>query len=143
MIDRVEKTKLSGKIAAADKIRRNRVFVARDANAIAELQDRPYAVWAGDVEALLKALPKKPLFDLVVTSPPYNIGKAYEEKRDLKEYIKWQASIIKEIVPRLKETGSLCWQVGNFVDNDLPPIGMCHSLVFAKHPQHSVVHNYQ
>lgn len=30
-----------------------------------------------DVEHFLDSLPKEPIFDLVVTSPPYNIGKEY------------------------------------------------------------------
>lgn len=30
-----------------------------------------------DVEKFLDALPMQPIFDLVVTSPPYNIGKEY------------------------------------------------------------------
>jgi len=52
-----------------------------------------------------------------VTSPPYNIGKEYEKKVELAKYIEWQSRIIRKIYPRLKETGSICWQVGNYVDN--------------------------
>lgn len=71
------------------------------------------ALWQGDAESFLDALPHEPLFDLVVTSPPYNIGKQYEEKQDLDSYLVWQERIIRKIVGRMKETGSLCWQVGN------------------------------
>lgn len=71
-----------------------------------------------DVEQLLDALPAKPLFDLVVTSPPYNIGKAYETKTSLEEYETWQERIIQKIYVRLKETGSICWQVGSYVENN-------------------------
>lgn len=39
-----------------------------------------------DVEKLLDALPQQPLFDLVVTSPPYNIGKEYVFKQIEFEY---------------------------------------------------------
>src|SRR3954451_21092641 len=73
-------------------------------------------MWRGDVAKFLSQLPKQPIFDLIVTSPPYNIGKEYEQKCTLKEYLAWQRQIIRQLVPRLKETGSLCWQVGNFVD---------------------------
>ena len=52
-------------------------------------------------------------FDLVVTSPPYNIGKEYEEKLSMQEYIDWQESIINKIIPQVSSTGSICWQVGN------------------------------
>lgn len=70
-----------------------------------------------DVERFLDALPEEPIFDLVVTSPPYNIGKEYEKKIALEEYIKWQERIIRKIYVRLKDTGSICWQVGNYIDN--------------------------
>lgn len=74
-------------------------------------------LWLGDAKKLLTALPEKPLFDLVVTSPPYNINKEYEEKIPLDEYLKWQKDIITEIAKRTKKNGSICWQVGNFVEN--------------------------
>lgn len=75
------------------------------------------SLFLGDVEKLLDTLPEKPIFDLVVTSPPYNIGKVYEHKKTLIDYIDWQSRIIKKIYPRLKRTGSICWQIGNYVDN--------------------------
>ena len=55
-------------------------------------------LWQGDVEGLVQKLPAIPIFDLVVTSPPYNLGKAYEEKRALKDYLDWQERIITRIV---------------------------------------------
>ena len=70
-----------------------------------------------DVEHFLDALPEQPLFDLVVTSPPYNIGKEYEDQRLLADYVAWQKRIIEKIYPRLKDNGSICWQVGNYVEN--------------------------
>lgn len=70
-----------------------------------------------DVEHFLDALPEQPLFDLVVTSPPYNIGKEYEDQRPLADYVAWQKRIIEKIYPRLKDNGSICWQVGNYVEN--------------------------
>ena len=70
-----------------------------------------------DAEAFLDDLPVKPLFDLVVTSPPYNIGKEYESHIPFEEYIAWQKRIIEKIYLRLKDTGSICWQVGNYVSN--------------------------
>lgn len=76
-----------------------------------------HAIWVGDVEVLLDALPTEPLFDLVVTSPPYNLGKEYEKRDRLQEYLSWQTRVITKIIPRLKDTGSLCWQVGNFIEN--------------------------
>ncbi|ARU43585.1 site-specific DNA-methyltransferase [Armatimonadetes bacterium Uphvl-Ar2] len=54
---------------------------------------------------------------LVVTSPPYNIGKSYERRVSLDKYIKAQAQVISECVRLLHPNGSLCWQVGNHVDD--------------------------
>lgn len=73
-------------------------------------------LWSGDVLDLLNKLPKEPLFDLVVTSPPYNIGKSYENNKSLKEYFAMQKEVI-ELTDRLvKNSGSICWQVGNHID---------------------------
>lgn len=55
-------------------------------------------------------------FKLVVTSPPYNIGKSYETRSSLESYVKSQASVIAECVRLLEDRGSICWQVGNHVD---------------------------
>ena len=54
---------------------------------------------------------------LVVTSPPYNLGKDYEAKTTLDSYIELQERVISECVRVLHPQGSICWQVGNYVDN--------------------------
>jgi adenine-specific DNA-methyltransferase len=54
---------------------------------------------------------------LVVTSPPYNIGKEYEQVLDIEEYRAQQKQVIDACVRVLKPQGSICWQVGNYVDN--------------------------
>ncbi len=71
-----------------------------------------------DVEKVLDNLPEEPIFDLVVTSPPYDIGKSYEKKMPLDDYVNWQKRIIEKIYPRLKENGSICWEVGNYIEKD-------------------------
>lgn len=53
---------------------------------------------------------------LIVTSPPYNIGKEYETKTSIDEYIKNLQPMLAEFVRVLADNGSLCWQTGNFVD---------------------------
>lgn len=94
----------------------------------------PYTIWQGDAEAFLASLPKEPIFDLVVSSPPYNIGKSYEKKSALDEYLKWQERLLDEIIPRIKDTGSICWQVGNFVDNGMiVPLDIEMAYIFKKH----------
>lgn len=54
---------------------------------------------------------------LIVTSPPYNIGKAYERRTPNELYIEQQAAAIAEAARLLHPEGSICWQVGNHVDN--------------------------
>ena len=53
---------------------------------------------------------------LIVTSPPYNIGKSYEKRKSLDAYVQDQARVISECVRLLAPDGSLCWQVGNYVN---------------------------
>lgn len=60
---------------------------------------------------------KEKKFKLIITSPPYNIGKAYEKKQPLNEYLKWQEEIISQLSSILLDDGSIIWQVGNYVDN--------------------------
>jgi len=93
------------------------IKIIKDCQEINSITAEDNAIFGMDVEQFLDALPNEPLFDLVVTSPPYNIGKEYEKKVELAKYIEWQSRIIRKIYPRLKETGSICWQVGNYVDN--------------------------
>ncbi|MBN2381926.1 site-specific DNA-methyltransferase [bacterium] len=72
-------------------------------------------VYPGDCLDLLKTIPDETL-QLVVTSPPYNIGKEYEQKLDIEVYLQQQALVIAECVRVLSPRGSICWQVGNYVD---------------------------
>jgi adenine-specific DNA-methyltransferase len=73
-------------------------------------------LYHGDCLKLLKSIPDDSL-GLVVTSPPYNIGKEYEKRLKLDSYLDQQAAVIKECVRCLSPRGSICWQVGNYVDN--------------------------
>ena len=54
---------------------------------------------------------------LIVTSPPYNLGKTYEKKTSNEVYIEQQSATIAEAFRLLHPKGSICWQVGNYVDD--------------------------
>ncbi len=73
-------------------------------------------LFEGDTLELLSQIPEERV-NLVVTSPPYNLGKSYETKVQLKDYLAQQERVIRECVRVLNPRGNLCWQVGNFVEN--------------------------
>ena len=54
---------------------------------------------------------------LIITSPPYNIGKEYETRTSIEEYIHNMEPMLKEFVRVLSNEGSICWQTGNYVEN--------------------------
>jgi len=71
---------------------------------------------------------------LIITSPPYNIGKTYEKKSTLDKYIQEQAQTISECVRILHPQGSLCWQVGNHVQKgEIFPLDLVLYHVFKDH----------
>lgn len=53
---------------------------------------------------------------LIITSPPYNIGKEYETKTSIHNYIDNIKPMMKEFVRILSDDGSICWQTGNYVE---------------------------
>ncbi len=67
----------------------------------------------GDCMELLSALPDESV-DLVVSSPPYNLGKEYEDRRELAAYLGEQSAVLAECARVLRRTGSLFWQVGAY-----------------------------
>ena len=70
----------------------------------------------GDSAKFVKNLPAGSV-KLIITSPPYNIGKEYEIKDSLEHYLEKQEKMIDELTRILSDDGSICWQVGNYVDN--------------------------
>jgi len=70
---------------------------------------------SGDCLATLRNLPDG-LVKLIITSPPYNLGKVYEKATELDEYFEALSPIADQLVRVLSPDGSLCWQVGNYVE---------------------------
>lgn len=71
---------------------------------------------------------------LIVTSPPYNIGKAYETRTSLERYLEEQEATVAECVRVLDPKGSICWQVGNHVRNrEVFPLDIVLYDVFKSH----------
>lgn len=74
----------------------------------------------GDCRRVLHALPTGSA-QLVVTSPPYNVGKSYEQRISVADYKSLLASVIKECVRIVRPGGSICFQVGNFMTSPNRP----------------------
>jgi len=71
---------------------------------------------------------------LIVTSPPYNIGKIYEKRSPLDRYVNDQRHVISECVRLLHPKGSICWQVGNHVDKgEIFPLDIVLYPLFKNH----------
>lgn len=70
-------------------------------------------IWhKGDCRDLLDTIPDQSV-QLVLTSPPYGVGKEYERGSGIAETLSLQNQIIQESIRILKPNGSLCWQVAN------------------------------
>ena len=72
-------------------------------------------IYKGDANKYMKSLPDE-CVDLVVSSPPYNLGKEYEKKVSLNTYLEEQKQYLSECCRLLKETGSIFWQVGAYAN---------------------------
>ena len=69
--------------------------------------EQSFAMLNADARKVCSSLPRE-FFSLILTSPPYNIGKQYEQQTTLSQYLDTQTQIIKQLVPLLAPTGSLC-----------------------------------
>jgi len=90
-------------------------------------------LYEGDCMGLLVEIPDGAA-RLIVTSPPYNIGKPYERRLDTRTYLEQQAAVIAECVRIMADDGSICWQVGNHVrKGEVVPLDILLYPHFVKH----------
>jgi len=80
-------------------------------------QQEPVAIFRGDCLNLLQELPNGSV-DLVVTSPPYCMGKEYERSTSVDDFIDAHKVLLPEVARVTKLGGSICWQVGYHVSNN-------------------------
>ena len=95
---------------------------------------KPNGIINADCYKSMKSIGRNSV-QLVITSPPYNIGKEYEKKISFSNYLKDQEKILRECVRILKDEGSICWQVGTYVKKgyeiiplDIPIYNICNKL---------------
>lgn len=80
-------------------------------------QENNITLFNGDCSKLLKKIPDESV-NLIITSPPYCMGKAYEDPHDdIETFKKHHTDIFDDIYRILKPGGSICWQVGYHVSN--------------------------
>jgi adenine-specific DNA-methyltransferase len=84
----------------------------------------------GDVVEFVAQIPDRTV-GLIITSPPYNLGKQYENRVAIEQYLNAQARVIAQLYRVLREDGSICWQVGNFVeDGEVYPLDILYYHIF-------------
>ncbi|MEJ5247073.1 DNA-methyltransferase [Caldilinea sp.] len=92
--------------------------------------DAEIVLFSGDVGEFVTQIPDNSIA-LIVTSPPYNLGKEYEDRVSIEKYLKTQAQLIAQLHRILRNDGSLCWQVGNFVENgEIYPLDILYYPIF-------------
>jgi adenine-specific DNA-methyltransferase len=86
----------------------------------------------GDASETLRELPDSSM-KLIITSPPYNLGKSYEKATELEKYLDQLSPIVDQLVRVMAPDGSLCWQVGNYVeDSEIFPLDVFYYPYFKK-----------
>jgi adenine-specific DNA-methyltransferase len=84
----------------------------------------------GDALDFVRTLPSNSI-KLIITSPPYNIGKEYETRTEIDKYLQIQSELIVELVRVLNNNGSICWEVGNFVEaSEVFPLDIFYYSIF-------------
>ena len=100
-----------------------------------EYQFNPNAdlvLYEGDVKEFVATIPDNSV-SLIITSPPYNLGKDYESRVSIEQYLAAQVEVIAQLYRVLREDGSICWQVGNFVENgEVYPLDILYYDIFKK-----------
>lgn len=103
------------------------------ASITAPLSDAKAHIECADNLAYMRTLPSASM-RLIVTSPPYNLGKEYEDATTLATYVEQQAACIAEAVRLLDDKGSICWQVGTHVnDGEVFPLDIILYPLFKNH----------
>jgi adenine-specific DNA-methyltransferase len=84
----------------------------------------------GDALKFIETLPEKSI-KLIFTSPPYNMGKEYETNKPIDNYLQEQKGIVAELYRVLADEGSICWQVGSYVQNgEVFPLDILYYTIF-------------
>jgi DNA modification methylase len=75
--------------------------------------DADIVLFNGDTNDLIDTIPNN-FVKLIITSPPYNLGKAYENQVSIKQYLREQEETIAKLYRILRSDGNIYWQTGSF-----------------------------
>lgn len=105
--------------------------------------DNQITLFNGDCFDLLREIPDSSV-DLVITSPPYCMGKSYENpKDDINDFIDNHKRLFPEIYRVLRDGGSLCWQVGYHVKNSVvTPLDYVIYNIIQTHSDKNIAENF-
>ncbi len=93
-------------------------------------RDRKVVLHCGDSYEFLTTVPDDTAA-LVITSPPYNLGKEYETRVHIADYLKQQEPVLREVARIVRPDGSICWEVGNCVhDSEVFPLDVFYYDMF-------------
>jgi adenine-specific DNA-methyltransferase len=95
-------------------------------------QERSVVLHVGDACEFVRTIPDG-MLKLIITSPPYNLGKQYEARTKIEDYLRGQESLIDDLIRALHPGGSICWQVGNYVEaSEVYPLDIFFYQLFKK-----------
>lgn len=108
------------------------LFVERKEIAAKFSPEAQIVLHQGDSLDFAQTLPNDSI-SLVITSPPYNLGKDYENRASMGVYLEQQSLLIAQLHRILRVDGSICWQVGNYVeDGEVYPLDILYYDIFKK-----------
>jgi adenine-specific DNA-methyltransferase len=97
-----------------------------------------FVLYQGDCRQLLADLPEASV-SLIVSSPPYFLGKEYDRSTDLQDFEKDHRELAPLLARALRPGGSLCWQTGvHASDGTIVPLDFIAYSAFSKSPELSL-----
>lgn len=100
---------------------------------IKSMNEPQYEIILGDTLTNLHKFPSCK-FDLIITSPPYNVGKEYEVKQSIENYLEQQEKVVEQLVRVTSQKGHICWQIGNYVNKgEVFPLDIFYYKIFKKY----------
>jgi adenine-specific DNA-methyltransferase len=73
-------------------------------------------LYKGDCLELIDKIDNESI-ELAITSPPYAMNKNYEKHSSIDDFIILHEKLFDKLIPKISQTGNICWQVGYHVSN--------------------------